>query len=397
MLFIIPLLAQETSVEKRTYKTQRVSGGAPKIDGYIDSEIWDAVEWSGDFTQRYPNDGEAPSEQTAFKVLYDDNNLYILVRAYDSEPAKIVKRMSRRDGFDGDWVEIDIDSYFDKRTAFSFIASVSGVKSDMVISSDGNNWDDTWDPIWYLKTSIDSEGWIAEMKIPITQLRFSNNKEQQLWGIQLRRHFFRNDENSFWSYFSQDKSGWVRHNGELHGIKNIKPKRQAEISPYIVAKQENFDAEEGNPYKEDGVDRSLGFGIDGKFGITNDFTIDYTINPDFGQVEADPSEVNLTAFESYFQEKRPFFIENRNITDFRVSRGGPFNQNNLFYSRRIGRAPGYYPDIDSDNDEYADVPNNTTILGALKLTGKTKKGLSIGIIESLAAEEKACVYKQGVE
>lgn len=396
LLMFMPFLVKSQTAnnkEKRIYETRRISGEAPHIDGLIDKDIWDIVEWSGEFTQRDPNDGAEPSQQTAFKVLYDDNFLYVLVRAYDSEPDKIVKRMSRRDGFDGDWVEINIDSYYDQRTAFSFTASVSGVKSDEAISNDGNNWDRTWDPIWYLKTSIDEEGWIAEMKIPFTQLRFSNHKEEQIWGFQVNRRFFRNEERSHWSYFPQNESGWVRHFGELRGIMNIKPKKQIEISPYMVAKQENFDAEEGNPYNEDGVNRTIGVGLDGKIGITNDFTLDFTINPDFGQVEADPSEVNLTAFESYFEEKRPFFIENRNITDFRVSRGGPFNMNNLFYSRRIGRAPSYYPDTDSDLGEYSDVPGNTTILGALKLTGKTKDGLSVGIIESLTAEEKAKVMR----
>jgi len=386
-------IAQEGQKEKRIYQTKRIQNEAPRIDGLIDEKIWGIVDWSGNFTQKQPHDGAKPSQETAFKILYDDDFLYVLIRAYDTEPDKIVERMSRRDGFDGDWVEINIDSYFDQRTAFSFTGSVSGVKGDEAISNDGSNWDSTWDPIWYLKTSIDKEGWIAEMKIPFTQLRFSNHKEFQTWGLQINRRFFRNEERSHWAHFSNDESGYVRHFGELHGIKNIKPKRQAEISPYVVTKKEYFDKEEGNPYREDGTENSLGFGLDGKLGITNDFTLDFTINPDFGQVEADPSEVNLTAFETYFQEKRPFFIENRNITDFRVSLGGPYNRNNLFYSRRIGKAPAYYPDVDSDLGEYTDVPNNTTILGALKLTGKTKNGLSIGIIESLTAEEKAKVMR----
>lgn len=395
--FALTSNAQDNTSQGKIYNTKRVNGTKPTIDGFIDNEIWDNVEWSGDFIQRSPNDGAKPSQETAFKVLYDDDNLYILVRAFDTEPDKIVKRMSRRDGFDGDWVEINIDSYYDKRTAFSFTASVSGVKSDEFITNDGDRWDSTWDPIWILKTSIDSLGWIAELKIPFTQLRFSNHKENQIWGFQVNRRFFRNEERSHWSYFSQDQSGWVRHFGELHGIKNIKPKRQLEISPYIVAKTESNKIDPDNPFSE-GIEPSMGFGLDGKIGITNDFTLDFTINPDFGQVEADPSEVNLSAFESYFEEKRPFFIEGRNITNFQISGGGnSFALDNLFYSRRIGRAPQYNPDVDSDNDEYADVPTNTTILGALKLTGKSKNGLSVGIIESLAAEEKAGISRQGIK
>ena len=393
LLFSLPSIcfSQNKKIEKRIYETKRITNNKPIIDGLIDTDSWNIVEWSGDFTQRSPNDGAIPSQKTAFKILYDNNFLYVLIRAYDTNPEKIVRRLSRHDSFEGDWVEINIDSYHDKRTAFSFTASASGVKGDQMVSNDGDRWDSTWDPIWYLKTSIDNEGWIAEMKIPITQLRFNNNTSEQIWGIQINRRFFRNGEKSHWSYFSQDQSGWVRHFGELRGIKNLKPKKQIEISPYIVAKQENYEKESDNIYKKDGVDRSLGYGVDGKIGITNDFTLDFTINPDFGQVEADPSEVNLTAFESYFSEKRPFFIEGREITSFQISSGGnSYSRDNLFYSRRIGQAPSYDPDL--DDNEYQDRPNNTTILGAMKLTGKTKNGLSIGIIESLTAKEKNEIY-----
>lgn len=390
-LFSVATKTKQPEKEKRSYTTQRIKDKPPVIDGLIDQNIWNTVEWSGDFTQKTPTDGADPSQETAFKILYDDDYLYILVRAYDTEPDKIVKRLSRRDGFEGDWVEINIDSYFDKRTAFSFTASVSGVKSDEAISNDGDRWDGTWDPIWYLKTSIDSEGWIAEIKIPFTQLKFSNHKTEQVWGLQVNRRFFRKEERSHWSYFSNDESGYVRHFGELHGIKNIKPRKQIEISPYIFAKQENFKKETGNPYTKDGFARSLGVGLDGKIGITNDFTLDFTINPDFGQVEADPSEVNLTAFESYFEEKRPFFIQGREITSFQISSGGnSYALDNLFYSRRIGRSPQYYPEL--NDNEREDRPNNTTILGALKLTGKTKNGLSVGVIESLAAKEVSEIY-----
>jgi hypothetical protein len=398
-LLVMPLsiLGQNENIPQRIYQTERVNGEAPVIDGLINDKAWDLVEWTGDFTQREPDDGAEPSQQTAFKIVYDDDNLYVLIRAFDTEPEKIVKRMSRRDGFDGDWVEINIDSYFDKRTAFSFTASVSGVKSDEAITNDGQNWDQTWDPIWYLKTSIDSLGWIAEMKIPYTQLRFSNHKEEQIWGLQVNRRFFRNEERSCWQYIPQDASGWVHNFGELRGIQGIKPKRQVEIAPYILTKFETYTEDHNNPFSK-GRELGYGVGLDGKIGITNDFTLDFTINPDFGQVEADPSVVNLTAFETYFEEKRPFFIEGRNITNFQLSGGGnSFALDNLFYSRRIGRAPQYYPNVDSDNNEYADVPENTKILGALKITGKTKDGLSLGIIESLTAEEKAEVSRQGVE
>jgi len=384
LLIIISVLISLCSLgQKKVYETTKVNPVPPVIDGLFTDETWQIVEWGGDFIQYEPYANQAPSVQTAFKILYDDRYIYIAYRCFDSEPDKIDCRMSRRDGFAGDWVEINIDSYFDKRTAFSFTITAGGVKGDEMITEDGN-FDSDWDPIWYAKTAIDSSGWTAEVKIPLSQLRYSNN-EHQIWGIQFTRRFFRKDERSLWQIKTRESSGWVRHFGELHGIKGIKPQKQIEISPYTTVKSESYKKEEGNPFAT-GNDESIDIGVDGKIGITSDLTLDFTINPDFGQVEADPSEVNLTAFETYFQEKRPFFIEGRNILNFGITSGdGPLSGDNLFYSRRIGREPQYTPD--TEDDEYVKIPENTKILGAFKLTGKTRKGLSIGILESITSKE----------
>lgn len=391
-LFGLQTAFAQTQIEQKSYITQKIVGDPPRIDGLVDDASWNMVEWSGDFTQTQPDHGADPSQETAIKILYDDEHLYVAIRAYDTDPDQIVQRLTRRDGFEGDWVEINIDSYYDKRTAFSFTATVAGVKGDEAVSNDGNNWDTSWDPLWDFETSIDNEGWVAEMKIPFSQLRFNAN-ENQTWGIQFTRRFYRSDERSVWQYFSQEDAGWVSNFGTLHGLRGIKPKRQVEIAPYTVAKAERYEAETNNPFR-DGSDETLSLGLDGKIGITNDFTVDFTINPDFGQVEADPSEVNLTAFESFFQERRPFFIEGRNITSFQITSGGnPYSSDNLFYSRRVGRSPHNYPSL-GDN-EFADVPQNTTILGAIKLTGKTQNGLSVGIVESLTSAEYADVYRSG--
>ena len=292
-LFILPSTFAQTPAQEKTYTTNRITQEAPRIDGHLNESAWDMVEWSGGFTQRSPDDGAAPSQETAIKILFDDDYLYVAVRAYDSDPDEIVQRLSRRDGFEGDWVEINIDSYFDKQTAFSFTASVSGVKGGEAITNDGNNWHSSWDQLWDFETSIDNEGWIAEMRIPFTQLRF-NARDQQIWGIQFTRRLFRNEEPSIWNYSSQEEAGWVSHFGELHGISGIKPQRQIEIAPYAITKLDRYEADPDNPYL-DGSDATASVGMDGKIGITNDFTLDFTINPDFGQVEADPSEVNLTA------------------------------------------------------------------------------------------------------
>jgi len=384
LAFFNPLSAEEA--EKRIYVTKPINPTPPVIDGILDEQVWDLVEWSSDFIVREPNEGEDPSQETSFKILYDDNNLYVAIRAHDTEPDEICKRLCRRDGFEGDWVEINIDSYHDLRTAFSFSVNAAGVKGDEAITSDGDNWDTNWDPIWYTKTSIDNEGWAAEIRIPFSQLRFSN-KDEQVWGLQLQRRFFRKEERSVWQFISRNAPGWVHLFGELHGIKGIQPKRMIQIMPYTVGRLQSFEKQEGNPFATGRLSNVMA-GLDGKLGVTRDLTLDFTINPDFGQVEADPSVVNLTAFETYYQEKRPFFIEGQNILDYRWTFGNnPFSSDTLFYTRRIGRVPQYYPEL-GDN-EYADLPDNTTILGALKLTGKTRKGLSIGIMESVTALERA--------
>ena len=378
----------------KSYTTTELKGEPPKIDGVPNDAAWEQVPWGGGtFRQHSPDAGAAPSVQTWFKILYDASNLYILFKNLDPDPSKIVKRMSRRDGFDGDWVEINIDSYADKRSAFSFTCSVSGVKGDEYVSNNGENWDTSWDPIWYLKTSINAEGWIAELRIPLSQLRFTN-KPEHVWGIQVQRNFFRNQERSLWQFVPPTSSGWVHLFAELRGIKGIKPQKQLEIQPYIVTKAETFQKEEGNPYKT-GQSSDLTMGVDAKIGLTSDVTLDLTVNPDFGQVEADPSRVNLTAFELFFQERRPFFIEGNNTLNFPLS-GNSNNNNssdNLFYSRRIGRSPQGAPSLGIN--EYAKFKSRTTILGAAKLTGKNHKGFSWGVLESVTAPEQATINSAG--
>lgn len=379
----------------KSYTTASTQGTPPHIDGLLNDPAWELVSWAGgDFRQLSPDKGKPASVQTKFKILYDAKNIYVAIRALDPEPDKIVKRMSRRDGFEGDMVEINFDSYHDKRTAFSFTASASGVKGEEYVSNNGENWDPGWDPIWYLQTSIDEEGWVAEFRIPLSQLRFANLPELT-WGIQVTRVFFRRQERSLWQYIPPDAGGWVHLFGELKGIRGIKPQRQLEIQPYAVLKTENFQREEGNPFKT-GSESNASFGLDAKIGITSDITLDLAINPDFGQVEADPSQVNLTAFELFFEERRPFFLEGNNILTFPTS---PFNSNNLFYSRRVGRQPQYSVSTDEDVDdgviEHVKANNRTTILGAAKLTGKNKKGFSWGILESVGAKEYAEIDSLG--
>src|SRR5690606_36631500 len=274
------------TVPKRFYTTNPIESLTPPvIDGILTDESWNVVEWATDYIQREPEENVSPTEQTKFKIIYDKENLYVAFKCDDKAPDKIVKRMSRRDGFEGDWVEINFDSYHDLRSGFSFTISASGVKGDEAISLNGNNWDGSWDPIWYVKTNIDEEGWTAEMRIHLSQLRFGKS-EEQVWGLQSTRRYFRNEERSLWQAVPRDAPGWVSEFGELRGLKNLEPQKQFEIQPYTVASLETYEAEDGNPYA-DGSDAKLNGGIDGKIGVTNDLTLDFTINPDFGQVEAD--------------------------------------------------------------------------------------------------------------
>jgi len=394
VLFNFFLNGYSQTIEKKTYQTS-FTNTPPEIDGLMNDSCWNTVEWKGDFIQTQPYENKPPSQQTSFKILFDDNNLYVFIRAFDTEPEKISRRISRKDNFDGDMVEINIDSYYDQQTAFSFTAMASGAKGDEAITQDGNNWDSSWNPVWYLKTSIDDKGWSAEMKIPLSQLRFGK-KTEHIWGIQLMRHIFRLEERSTWQFIPKGSPGQVHLYGELHGIKGIQPKKQIELLPYTVARMESFAKVESNPFL-DGKKSAISAGLDGKAAITNDLTLDFSINPDFGQVEADPSEVNLSAFESYFSERRPFFVEGKNIYQFQPSNTIVIHNmgaDNLFYSRRIGRYPHNSPNL--SDGEYADIPESSTILGAMKLSGKTKNGLSIGILESVTANENAVIDNAGI-
>ena len=393
LLLIFFISIQILYAQQKSYQSFKIKYDAPIIDGVFDDDIWNQGAWAGDFLQYAPYNKKAPSEKTEFKILYDDNNIYVAIKLYEEDISKIEKRMSRKDGWEGDMAIIQFDSYYDKMTAFVFAVNASGVKNDgIVTNNDIDNYDKTSNPIWYVKTAFTDYGWNAEMKIPLSQLRFSNKKEQK-WGLQVIRYLKRFDEFDLWRHINQEDAGWVSNMGIMTGINNIKPKRQVEIAPYLMGKIKTYEKEEGNPFS-DGTDYSLSSGVDGKIGLTNNLTLDFAINPDFGHVEADPSEVNLTAYETFFEEKRDFFVEGNNITDFQLTPGGsPWSRDNLFYSRRIGSMP--HADIDLNNDEYAETPNNTTILGALKLTGKTKNGLSIGIMESVTSKEKATIDYNG--
>lgn len=372
--------------EKKTYTATTSENLDITVNGKLDEQEWQNANWQDHFIQHEPKEGDPPSKKTEFAVLYDVNNIYVAFRAYDN-PDSVSLRMTRRDHLEGDFVGVGFDSYFDKRTHFTFIVSAAGVRSDNITSDDGNNEDWSWDGIWTAKTELTPNGWTAEMQIPLTQLRFKES-EEQVWGFQVLRYIFRKDELSSWQPMGRQIAGFTSQFGILNGIKNIKPKNALNITPYAVARTERFEKEPDNPFRRSGKDNGLDAGLDAKIGLTNNLTMDLTVNPDFGQVEADPSQVNLTTNETFFEEKRPFFIEGKNILSYSLSFGdGDLAANNLFYSRRIGRQPHYYADL--EDSEFADQPSFTRILGAAKITGKTQDGWSVGVLESVTAKEHA--------
>ncbi len=360
---------------KRVYYAARTEL-KPKIDGRLDDECWQTVgTWDGDFIQQNPHQAQKPSQETEIKILYDDNYLYFAIICHDNEPEKIRPILGRRDELNGDITGIAIDSYFDKRTAFEFNVTAAGQKVDLSHLGE-YQWDFNWDAVWDGKASVGDSAWYAEMRVPFTQIRFANRKEH-VWGMHIWRWIDRLSEEDQWKLIPIDAPAMVYIFGELRGIKDIPYKRNFEVLPYAKSK-----------YISNTRDKyTYGFGLDGKIGVTSDFTLDYTVNPDFGQVEADPSELNLTSYEVFYDEKRPFFLEGNSILNYSLG------SDLMFYSRRIGHAPSYQPDPENfDGFESYSMPENTAIINALKLTGKNKKGLSLGIINSMTARENATIF-----
>ncbi|NNF19751.1 MAG: carbohydrate binding family 9 domain-containing protein [Flavobacteriaceae bacterium] len=377
-------------VVQRTYTASKIiDHSAPEIDGHLDDPVWELASWDGNFVEWQPAENTPPGQPTDFKMVYDDKFLYVAVRCFDSVPQKIERRLSRRDSFQGDRVTVMIDSYHDKRTAFAFTTTAAGVKGEEFMSDNGNNWDESWNPIWYTNAKIDEQGYTVEMKIPFSQLKFGK-AEEQVWGLQVFRTLFRDNERSVWQRIPREVAGFTSEFGLLRGLQDIAPQKQLEIQPFAVSQYDTYPEEEGNPFR-DGSDYPFNVGLDAKIGITNDLTLDLTVNPDFGQVDADPGAIALDGFQIFFQERRPFFVENKNIFDFRFAGGN----DNLFYSRRIGRSPqGFASPADG---EFVDAPTNTTILGAAKFSGKTKDGWSVGLLESVTANMYARVVDQDGE
>ncbi len=400
-LFIILLgfvHAQTDAINPEDYRNREVTAirlDQPlEIDGILDEALY-STEANDHFVQYEPNNGILGSENTEFWVGYDDNALYIGAMMHDSNPDSIIARMSRRDGDEtSDILFMVIDSYFDRRSGFWFGINPVGSIGDGTVSND-NNFDDAWDGIWDGQGRINENGWSTEIRVPFSQLRF-NKSNENIMGIGLARRIHRRNEMDFFTFIARDESGMISHFATLKGIKNIQPPKRLEMTPYITGNHGILKTEDDNPFYN-GSDSRINVGTDIKIGIGNNLTVDATINPDFGQVEVDPSELNLSAFETRYREKRPFFIEGRSIFSFGT--GGPTNhmsfgtmEPTFFYSRRIGKYPSYGNDVEGD---WIKVPSATPILGATKLSGKITDTWSVGSFSAITRREFANVQIDG--
>jgi Domain of unknown function (DUF5916)/Carbohydrate family 9 binding domain-like len=366
------------------------------IDGKLDDAAWQAATPITDFHQSFPNDGQPPSDRTEVRVLYDDDAFYLGARMYDSKGAKGVHSvLARRDqllqnnnsmtanALTSDYIAIVLDPYHNHLDRFWFQVNPDGVRGEH------DNGDASFDPVWEAAGHVDSLGWTAEMRIPYSQLRFSRDPVQT-WGLQIWRYQDRLNESDMWAYWRLNENGGPSRFGHLTDLHIPHQRRSGELLPYVVTRDQFKYAEPADPFHESS-ERAVRVGADAKYLLTSNLTLDATVNPDFGQVEVDPAVVNLSAFETFFEEKRPFFVANSGAFSF-----GNFNcyfcdnVSNLgvFYSRRIGRAPqlnGYV----ANNSLYSDLPENTRILGAAKITGRTSQGYTIGVLDAVTDRETA--------
>lgn len=414
--FMLPVLVAAQSMAS-TPTARAVPLRAPvTIDGRLDEEAWREVPAITSFTQLDPNEGAPVSERTEVYIAFDDEAIYVAARLFDSGP--VSRRLARRDAIvdDSDWFAVGFDSYFDLLTAHRFWVNPDGVRRDEMLTSGGSRSgssgaagsggaassflerggeaDASWDPVWTAAAVTTDSGWTAEMRIPFSQLRFGR-AEVQTWGLQLERRIARKQEQAFFAHTPKSEPAGIALFGRLEGVRVSGGTRRVEIAPYALGQFMRRPSLVAGAAQADFADpffqrseASFGAGADLKYRLTSNFTLDAAFNPDFGQVELDPAVVNLTAFETRYDEKRPFFVEGAEIMRFGTAvqgnpEGGPPQ---LVYSRRIGRAPQLRV---PSSAVYWDGPETTTILGAAKLTGRTAKGWSVGLLEAVTQNETA--------
>ena len=394
-----PETPAQTPVPGFVLAATAVQAGDVQLDGQLDEVAWSGAAVATDFTQLRPNQGEPASEKTEARVLYDGTSVYVGMRMHDTQAEQINTQLGRRDsGFESDWALVAFDSYNDDRTAFGFQVSASGVQQDFLLFDDVNE-DNSWDAVWDVATSRDGEGWTAEFRIPLSQLRFASSEAGQSWGLEFSRQHFRTNEQAFWAPLDPEQNGVVSQFGELADLRGLKAPRALEIQPYVAASVTrapdvtSVDGAVADPYYR-ATDAAPRMGVDVKYGLTSDLTLTATVNPDFGQVEADPAQVNLGGFELFFEERRPFFIEGLDAFNMEPRRFFSNDRPSLLYTRRIGRAPQRSSFVPSSAREaagddgvvYSDAPQQSTILGAAKVSGRAGR-FSVGLLNATTASE----------
>ncbi|HEY3114661.1 MAG TPA: DUF5916 domain-containing protein [Gemmatimonadaceae bacterium] len=391
----LPMAAQNAAAPSRGDSTlRRVATavrrtGEIRLDGKLDEADWQKAPVATDFVQSYPTPGARAPNQTEFRVLYDDQALYVGIRLFDSHPDSIVAQLARRDatGIYSDWVHLIIDSYYDRRTAFRFTVNPRGVKKDVFTSNDLSE-DLNWDAVWEVATGVDSAGWVAEYRIPLSQLRFGSARGPRTWGIQVQRDIARRQERDTWAPWTPQDPGFVSRFGDLKGLADLPTPRRLELLPYVSTRMTRAPGDPADPFFR-ATDTKPSVGADVRYGLPAGLTLTGTINPDFGQVEVDPSVVNLSAFETFFPEKRPFFLEGSDVFTFgQVYVNNDYSFQRYFYSRRIGRQPQRF--AGGPNVAFVKAPDQTTIASAAKVTGKAGPW-TVGILDAVTTEERARV------
>jgi hypothetical protein len=359
-----------------------VAGIGPAVDGRLDDPAWENAVFFSNFRQKEPNEGGTPSQRTEVAFLFDGDALYVGARLFSDDPGSITAQVTRRDDAgNSERIEVSLDPYMDRRTAYTFAVTAAGVRLDWYHPDDDvQSRDATFDPVWEARTSVDSEGWTAELRIPFSQLRF-NPALDNVWGLNVSRFIPNLNEEIHWVVVPRTETGWASRFGALQGIESQGTSRPVELLPYGASSAEVTPESlrsAANPFEE-ATDFGGRVGLDLKLGLGSNFTLDATVNPDFAQVEADPAQVNLSAFETFFTERRPFFTEGSQL----FGGSGP----GYFYSRRIGSAPN-----GPAQGDFVDRPSSSTILGAAKITGRSSSGFSLGVLGAVTDREFARTF-----
>jgi len=360
--------------------------GEISMDGRLDEEAWSRAGAATGFIQGTPVEGIPAEEETEVRVLIGEDAIYVGARMYESDPRKIVQRLVRRDQ-EGtyDYVSVSLDPNRDRRTGYYFRVTAANVQVDQYYYDD-QRMDRAWNAVWESEVYHDELGWTAEIRIPLSQIRYESDEDVQTWGVNFARKRMSSNETSYFSLRSRTREGFVSQFGTLEEVRVPRPSRRMELRPYVLSSLHTGPSESGDPFF-DGSDASARVGSDFRLGLGSAITLNATINPDFGQVEADPAVINLSAFETRFEERRPFFVEDAQVFDFSLGLTGRGDE--LFYSRRIGRAPQGNGPYDAD---YSDTPTDATILGAAKITGRTASGLSFGALAAVTDSEEGRAF-----